>query len=238
MPSSATVIARMDAKVRDLSDNVPRFLHIFEISPRFTGPSLYFHRRAIAYRQERGPSSAAIGSDEFVELLYATLTAWGMHRMGPGNTKLRDFEDIAKSLREHSAAIDSLDGLALSRLTERQLDVVALQVWQLLGALNISIAEAKLVANSKALHHILPALVPPIDRTYTFNFFYDRTALCITEQSAFREMFARFHQIAVRNSGIIQGIVGSGWHTSETKVLDNAIVGYAIGALGVQPIGL
>ena len=47
----------------------------------------------------------------------------------------------------------------------------------------MSVAAAQIVANSKALHHLLPALVPPIDREYTFRFFYDRTMLTINERT-------------------------------------------------------
>ena len=38
---------------------------------------------------------------------------------------------------------------------------------------------------SKVLHHVLPDLVPPIDRQYTFKFFYGRTLLSIPEEVAF-----------------------------------------------------
>jgi hypothetical protein len=31
-----------------------------------------------------------------------------------------------------------------------------------------------------------------------------------------------------------KGLVGSGWNTSQAKVIDNAIVGYAIEALNVR----
>lgn len=39
--------------------------------------------------------------------------------------------------------------------------------------LNLKVMEsnARLVGNSKALHHLLPELVPPVDRQYTVKFF-------------------------------------------------------------------
>jgi len=37
--------------------------------------------------------------------------------------------------------------------------------------LKVSISDATIVAHSKALAHILPALIPPIDRQYTIRFF-------------------------------------------------------------------
>ena len=44
----------------------------------FVGPSLYFHQKALeCYEKE-------FLSDRHLEYVYATLVAWGMHRMGPG----------------------------------------------------------------------------------------------------------------------------------------------------------
>jgi hypothetical protein len=223
----------MDERVEDLSKDLPRLVQVFENAERFSGPSLHFHRRAIDTRRGLGSARAAIDSDQFVEFVYATLTAWGMHRMGPGNTKLREFEVVCGSLRSNRDTIGALDGLSLSQLAQAQLDTVASQAWKLVDALTISIAEAKIVANTKALHHVLPDLIPPIDRTYTFNFFYSRAMLSISEEEAFHEMFSRFHRIAAQNAVALRRLLGPGWNTSETKVLDNAVVGYAIDALNV-----
>ena len=235
MPSSARVLSRMDERVQDLSTDLHALVEEFGKANRFSGPSLYFHRRTIDTRRDLGSSGAAIESEPFVELLYATLTAWGMHRMGPGNTKLREFGDICETLRANRERIASLEHLSLSRLPQGQFGVVADQVWQLIDSLSISIADAKIVANTKTLHHLLPELVPPIDRTYTFNFFYGRNMLSITERDAFHEMFTRFHRIATENVSILGDLAGSGWNTSETKILDNAVVGYAIDTLNVVP---
>jgi hypothetical protein len=49
------------------------------------------------------------------------------------------------------------------------------------GGAQGSVAEVRLVANSKALHHVLPGLIPPIDRMYTFQSFYGRKMLSMRE---------------------------------------------------------
>jgi hypothetical protein len=225
----------MDERIQELSTDLNRLALIFESAERFSGPSLYFHRRSIDTRRALGSARNAVDSDPFLELVYATLSAWGMHRMGPGNTKLRDFEDVCASLRSCRDAIAALENVSLSQLPQQQLSSTILQLWKLVESLTVSVAEAKIVANTKALHHLLPDLVPPIDRTYTFNFFYSRRQLTISEQDAFHEMFTRFHQVATENAATVRGLVGAGWNTSETKVLDNAVVGYAIDALNVVP---
>ena len=77
------------------------------------------------------------------------------------------------------------------------------------------------------LHHILPSLVPPIDRSYTLRFFYRRQGLSISEKEAFREMYLEFHRIAVHRKKEILNRLGKNlWNTSETKIIDNAIIGF------------
>jgi hypothetical protein len=67
----------MDERVQVLVSGLPDFVRAFEISGRFTGPSIYFHNRAINLRRRLGSALSAVESDEFIELLYATLTARG-----------------------------------------------------------------------------------------------------------------------------------------------------------------
>jgi len=52
--------------------------------------------------------------------------------------------------------------------------------------------------------------------------------LSIAEAEAFREMYSQFYEIATANREQIQARIGKGWNTSETKIIDNAIVGYVL----------
>lgn len=70
--------------------------------------------------------------------------------------------------------------------------------------------------------------MPPIDRQYTFNFFYGRTLLSISENVAFVEMYGGLLQIAGTNADLIEASVGDGWNTSVSKVVDNAVMGYML----------
>lgn len=234
MPSSEKVILRMDSRLADLSANLENFVGVFAEAEKFSGPSLYFHLKTLKYLRDCRSAAQAILSDEIFDWLYATLASWGMHRMGKGNTKLRDLDVIKASVREHATSIASLQDLSLFEIPASDIGRVTRDLWKLLSGLTVSIAAARIVANSKVLHHLLPRLMPPIDRTYTFNFFYNRNMLSISEEDAFIEMFSRFHTIAIDNKDIIAGLVGRGWNTSETKVIDNAIVGYVIEVLHVS----
>ena len=234
MPSSEKVILRMDSRLAELSANLQHFVGVFAEAEKFSGPSLYFHNKTLTCLYGYRSASEAISSDELFDWLYATLASWGMHRMGKGKTKLRDLEEIKASVRAQGAIIASLQDVSLLKLSTADMGRVSRDLWKLLFGLTVSIADAQIVANSKVLHHLLPRLIPPIDRTYTFNFFYGRNMLSIAEEDAFYEMFSRFHMIAINNRDIITRLVGPGWNTSETKVIDNAVVGYVIEVLRVS----
>jgi hypothetical protein len=226
----------MDERIDAISRELPRFVSVFTAAERFSGPSLHFHKRAIDMRRKLGSAPNAVASREFLELVYATLTAWGMHRTGPGNTKLRELDEIAASVGEHMDVLQQLGGLRISTLPERQVASCSAMTWQLVGSLKVSVADARIVANSKLLHHLQPDLIPPMDRTYTFNVFYDRQMPSISEEAAWAEMYAGFHRIAKQNGEHLAGLIDSGWNSSETKILDNAIMGYAIENLDVRAI--
>jgi hypothetical protein len=84
--------------------------------------------------------------------------------------------------------------------------------------------EAKLVSGSKALHHLLPELVVPIDRAYTQRFFgWQNPVFQYRQRQCFREAFSAFAEIA-RSVGP-ENFVGTGWRSSRTKIIDNALIG-------------
>lgn len=132
----------------------------------FGGPCVYFHEQCLRAGAE------AFLSTRHIEMLYATLTAWGMHRMGDAKTKLVSWDRFSTSLLEQKAMLDPLRGRRMMDLSDEEY----LQAIDALKAaycgLRVSISDSSIVANSKALFHVLPELVPPIDRQYTWRFFH------------------------------------------------------------------
>lgn len=165
MPSSTAVLKRMDQRVGKLTDRFDEYVRVFGTSERFTGPSGYFHRKALALRAQHQDIASLLEDDAFFDAVYATLTAWGMHRMGPGNTRLRDLAEIRDSIRAQAEPLQALASLDITTVSAASRPSVVEQTWSVLTALRVSVADAQIVANSKALHHLLPALVPPMDRT-------------------------------------------------------------------------
>jgi hypothetical protein len=172
----------------------------------------------------------ALNDDSFFEYLYATLASWGLHRMGPGNTKLGDLDQLKASFRAQASRIEQVQQLRIERLDLGEVYDVADAAWQIMADLRVGIGKTLLIANSKALHHLLPGLVPPIDRNYTLKFFTGRPYIYRGRDAEyFKAIYPLFHQIAVQCADEIHGFIArpyEGMNTSVTKVIDNAILGF------------
>lgn len=224
--SSYKTVERMRERVDKLKQEFSECLDHFDGAQLFTGPSTHFHFKTLAIRRKHPTVVDTLNDDDFFESLYATLTAWGMHRMGPGNAKLTELVEIKKSFRQLSNNIDKMESLTITELDANDIYKVTDEIWKIIANLKVGIGETKIVANSKALHHLLPSLVPPIDREYTLRFFYNHTTLNQGDEKAFKEIFPYFHQIGMARKKQIAARLGTGMNTSESKVIDNAIVGF------------
>jgi hypothetical protein len=199
----------------------PRYLEVFARNPPFRRRGqLEYHAETIQRGRELGSASKAIYDDQFLDALYRTLQAWGI---GIRASKLKSFNEFVAALRAKRSEIFALENKAID---DPQLNVneTGQQLWRLIDSLDIVGNNTRIVAGSKALHHLLPELMVPIDRAYTQRFFCWQSPTFQYEQRAvFEQAFAAFAEIARRtNPG---QYVNSGWHSSRTKVIDNAIVG-------------
>jgi hypothetical protein len=121
--------------------------------------------------------------------------------------------DIASFENDHLEA----EGLNATATAER--------LWSLIEQLHISATGVRLVACTKALHHLLPNLVVPMDRQFAGAFFgWNTHDWQVKEERVFKSAFVVFREIAHKTHP--SRYVGAGWNTSPAKVVDNAIVGY------------
>lgn len=225
----------MDQRVAELIAGFTGFVQSFDDAQLFTGPSVYFHQRTIERLRAHALPSEALTDDGFLESLYATLASWGMHRMGRSGARMSEFRDFKRSVVNQIDNIRRLEHKELHNIAAEDVPALVGDVWTIISALNIGVGETKIVIGSKALHHVLPELVPPIDRQYTVTFFFHHTTFNQGDQAAFSEMFPRFHKIAVSRASEIAQLLGVGsMSTSRMKIIDNAIVGWVLNRLGVQ----
>ena len=141
------------------------FKNSYEKFLEFGGPSVHFHNLCM----EECRSNFL--SDRHVELIYATLTGWGMHRMGPPQGKLTCWEEFHKSILCHKEDWSRLRKYNVTEITLKKYIKILQEIKGPYLNLNISRSNQTIVAHSKTLFHIVPDLIPPIDREYTMNFF-------------------------------------------------------------------
>ena len=124
--------------------------------------------------------------------------------------------------------IDRLWSRRITEIDADEAEAVAQDVWRIIERLRVSRSETRIVASSKALHHVLPDLVPPIDRQYTFRFFTGQNAVNHGDERAFLEWFPLPCEIGTRCKGEIEAALERGgvMATSRSKVIDNAIIGF------------
>lgn len=189
----------------------------------FSDEQLRVHVMAIDRRRDLGSVKNALDDDCFLDHLYRVLLpAWGI---GVRESRLVDEKDFFETLRGYSTMIASLEKVTIDG-AEKDFQT-ALNILSLLLE-NLSLVEnkARVVAFTKTLHHILPDLVPPMDRKFTGRFFGWYTEFQDAQQWLLQDGFAAFRQIALAVNP--SQYVGEDWRTSRTKVMDNAIVGYCI----------
>ena len=133
---------------------------------------------------------------------------------------------MVHSFRNQGQEISKLSIFKIWELTYQRAREFSEVIWRVIAELKVGVGETKIVAGSKAHHHLLPELLPPIDREYTIRFFLHHTTLNQGGRLAFMELYPAFHQIALSCREHIESLLGKGMHTSYTKVIDNAIVGF------------
>jgi len=183
-------------RVDDLINSFEECLDQFYARDVFTGPCIYFHEKAIRIRDTHPTAVATLADDQFFDATYATLTAWGMHKLGPKGAKLRDISEIRQSFRDLSSEIEKVQGARLCYLAETEVEEVGKILRSIIENLKVGANSTILVAGTKALHHLLPALCPPVDRRYSLQFFYNSTQIARNEGLIFEEIFPEFQRIA------------------------------------------
>jgi hypothetical protein len=231
LPQPPARIPRRDRARRNIEALVGNFagcVQRFEASAAFSGPSVYFHERAIETRRQHTSAATLLADDRFLEYVYAVLPSWGMHRMGSQPAKVTEFSRLAASLRAAIPDIDQLWPLDITRLDPADVPEVTRRAWQVIAAIRASTSETQIVAGTKTLHHVLPDLIPPIDRQYTFRFFTGQKLALSGDRNAFLEWFPCLAEIGQRCRSPIETTINRAgpMATGTAKVIDNAIIGF------------
>ena len=86
-------------------------------------------------------------------------------------TKLTDWDEFHDSIVEQRTRLEPFRRFRMLGVSERDYSdaIVALKPYY--RAFKLSVSAATVVVNSKALFHIFPDFIPPVDRQYTVRFF-------------------------------------------------------------------
>ncbi|SMC60084.1 hypothetical protein SAMN05660733_00688 [Lentzea albidocapillata] len=158
--------AGVQARVNQLVGDFRRYVEVYDRDPAFAVAQRDAHRATIATRYAAGTVRDAVGDPQFVSTLHRTLNAWGI---GHRSSRLAPITEFAQALRRAEPAVTELESLHIG--DDGLAADIADKLWNILESLSVVDNKAKIVAGTKTLHHLLPNLVPPMDRTWTGEFF-------------------------------------------------------------------
>jgi hypothetical protein len=201
----------------------------------FAGPSLYFHLRTLEAARTQD-------FERFAEYLYAVLASWGMHRMGPGGSKMREFGEFHASLRLVWPIALQLRDKTPNSLSES--DWSSLR--EVFCRIRCMASGTSLVGNSKVMAHLLPNLIPPVDREYTLKFLFRNgqiTKGIEAEGEKLVQILTGFFY-PITQSLIFQPKAEEWltqndrfkWDTSALKIVDNLVIGLSKMVRGEQVV--
>jgi len=224
----------------DLITNIGHYYkRSLEVLQEFEGPSIYFHVQATKEQE------TDFLSDRHIEMIYATLASWGMHKVGdPEITKAKmvEFPEFKESIIMHRAPLQRLSSLRMDLCSQEQYGKYIDELEQIYYTLKVSISEATIVAHSKTFAHILPNLIPPIDRQYTIRFFTQEYKTFFTASGKYRlvnlpkdivAQFVDFKEYCCRMKMLFDRcehqmftIDKETFNTSYPKIMDNIIMAF------------
>ena len=220
--------------IRNLDDYYDRSLKVLK---EFGGPSVYFHIEAIKEQKTNFLSS------RHIELIYATLASWEMHRMGEqAKAKLVEYSEFKKSILCQKQKLMKFVSAKIDTCTHEEYATYIDEIEDIYRGLKVSISEATVVAHSKPLAHLLPNLIPPIDRQYTIRFFTQDNKDFFTDSGKYRMVslpqgiaaqFDDFRKYSCKMKALFDQcnrklftITHDSFNTSYPKIVDNLIMAF------------
>lgn len=210
-------------KTEDVLLNAGLYHKKYYSSEMFSGPSLYFHQRALAVQDENW-----IGK---IEMIYAVLASWGMHRMGAKGSKMQRFDVFKDSVAAVRIDIDNLLNRVPDELSSRDWDAIE----RVFKGIKVMASGTTIVGNSKVMAHILPNLVTPVDREYTLNYLFENKMFqngLEREWRLMRKILSEFfYPIAcdAEFRKVVKDWMADTdrfpWDTSILKIIDNLVIG-------------
>lgn len=228
MARGITIYSRetlVDAQVKELCENFEDYLAEFNRDPLYND-TLCKHKNLLKMRVKLGGAAKSIDSDDYLHDLRDMLVAWGMDSRGACLRECGLFPGYVRAYRSRIRSLESVGLAEIDGIFNNLADITQDSLWKTIQGMKLSRTGSQMVTGAKALHHLLPQLMPPIDVTYTGKFFhYHNYSSPDQAEEAFKLMLSYFARIAGKVD-LGQYVGTTDWATSESKLIDNAIIGY------------
>jgi len=216
-------ISAYSNQIKDIFKNAEKYHSAYYQAEKFRGPSLYFHRRSLEARKTEK-------FETFLEYIYAALASWGMHSIR-GGPKMQSFDIFLESVMTVKKLINEAANIDFMKVKSSD--------WFLLEKIfrNINVMETRisLVGNSKVMAHLLPNIVPPIDRTHTLKYLQGNTKINNNLDYEWKLMYEIIENFFIpiacditflkKANTWINSQSSFPWDTSVLKVIDNLVIG-------------
>ena len=156
--------------------------------------------------------------------------------------KMVEFDIFKQSLLAQRDELKKFIALRMESCTANEYENHINNLKKIYYGLKVSISDATIVAHSKELAHILPALIPPIDRQYTIRFFTQDNKQFFTDAGKYRMInvpkgivaqFDDFKKYTCRIKALFDRcdcqmftIEKKSFNTSNPKIMDNLIMAF------------
>jgi len=214
---------KINELIKDFDNYVQISLGIFK-SKWLNG--VIHHTKVIKQIREAKSIKNLIEKDDFLRDVRDVVISFGMDSR---SAKIKSFTDFKKAILDNKESIVSLSKYKLENLSLKELESLKEPLLHLFKNLKIMESNSRLVSFSKTMAHLIPDLIPPMDRRNINLFFYGDVNFPYgieAESLRFWEMFRYFFYICREANLSTKNISFEGFNSSIPKLIDNAIWGY------------
>ena len=208
------------------------------------GWKMDLHKDLITRRRDYSRPSEAAADETFLRDLHSILNAWYGSR---ARLIIEYGDDFRLEVKKVAADLDVLCKLRVETLQDKCRcpnhatpstgallessncldDMVTKILWDIIGNFRVSKGDARIVSGTKAIHHLLPDLLPPMDNEYTGRFFLGY-GIGQGGKAVFKKLYLAIADLSqtFRENKQLMKKVGQGYNTSLPKTMDHAIIGY------------
>ena len=189
---------------------------------------LHYYRKIIDMHRHYNDLEELLNNESIYYLIYSTLEKWNMNQQG---ARLNNPSIIKKSILSNKPFLLRLYKYRLESIKtpmDESDEKAIMTLGLVFKGLDIMKSKRRIVGVSKALHFLLPDLVPPMDGRYTMSFHYGYNKYdddIEKETKTFKDILLKANGIARKFNLTADDVDGVGWNTSIPKLIDNAIIG-------------